>query len=350
MRDIKILRNPGYIYDLFYVYSLYYNYAYHQEKDMLDKNRDVSLKHIDKIRYTFPMKHLDLDLFFRINEKGVEFMSTYYFAKCIDDFSTEYSFNYVIRKLANTNELVKNLFEFYFPDFVCPGIEYLQSEQMNVARLVEKSDYDSDMKVRLYSFIIDPQRFINNLMHELMASEAVLNQYYESNAHRILEMYDMLDPEYVEQNFEGGVIDKSIFNTDQNLYATFCLLSNCCLRYINNQNILLFVLGVDFKEYLKELNDLDQQGDLDLCGFCRALGDEGRMDIINLLIEKGEVTSKDLERTLKFSGSTAYYHLSLMIKFGVVKTRHDGRLIYYSLNKDKFRVAAGELYRYAERR
>ena len=57
---------------------------------------------------------------------------------------------------------------------------------------------------------------------------------------------------------------------------------------------------------------------------------------------------RDIGRELGFTSTNAYYHLSMMTKAGIVKTRNQGRMVYYSLNKPFFRVIAETMNAYAE--
>lgn len=49
-----------------------------------------------------------------------------------------------------------------------------------------------------------------------------------------------------------------------------------------------------------------------------------------LLLQRSEVTCKDLEKIFNFSGSNAYHHITLLIKIGALKIRNEGKTIYYS--------------------
>ena len=69
---------------------------------------------------------------------------------------------------------------------------------------------------------------------------------------------------------------------------------------------------------------------------CGVLSETSRIEILKLLLERKEVTCKDLERIFNFSGSTAYHHLSLLTKIGAINVRNEKKIIYYSLNKKYF--------------
>ena len=77
--------------------------------------------------------------------------------------------------------------------------------------------------------------------------------------------------------------------------------------------------------------------------FGNAIGDISRAKILWFIWEKGEATCKDLEKEFDFSGSTAYHHITLMTRVGVLKTRNEGKTVYYSVNRKYFDTAVGVL-------
>ena len=46
------------------------------------------------------------------------------------------------------------------------------------------------------------------------------------------------------------------------------------------------------------------------------------------------------------SGTNAYYHLTILIKANVVRTRNQGRLVIYSLNREYFDFVGDLLQKY----
>ena len=85
----------------------------------------------------------------------------------------------------------------------------------------------------------------------------------------------------------------------------------------------------------------DQSEEPDLCSLGTALCEESRIKILNFLLEREEVTCKDLEKEFSFSGSTAYHHINIMAKSGLVKTRNEGKTILYSINAKYIRNIIG---------
>ena len=104
---------------------------------------------------------------------------------------------------------------------------------------------------------------------------------------------------------------------------------------------VVYLLGVDYTSIISALVKTQKKQPLEeLCG---ALGETSRMQILNLLLERKEVTCKDLEKFFNFSGSTAYHHISLLTKAGAVKVRNEGKTIYYSLNRRYFDAMISQL-------
>jgi ArsR family transcriptional regulator, virulence genes transcriptional regulator len=64
----------------------------------------------------------------------------------------------------------------------------------------------------------------------------------------------------------------------------------------------------------------------------KALNHKLRVQILKLLISKSETTVTEIYGELKLEQSVASQHLALMRRAGIVKTRRDGKFIYYSVN------------------
>ena len=64
------------------------------------------------------------------------------------------------------------------------------------------------------------------------------------------------------------------------------------------------------------------------------------------MLRKGEVIIKDIEQELGFTGTNAYYHLMLMMKAGMLKTRNRGRPVLYSIRKEYFEGLCDMLKKY----
>ena len=83
--------------------------------------------------------------------------------------------------------------------------------------------------------------------------------------------------------------------------------------------------------------------EIDCVAFCRALADETRQGILQLLQARGELCVSDIVDAFSSSQPTISHHLRLLRDAGLVTTRKDGKLIYYALNQDNVAECCGML-------
>ena len=105
------------------------------------------------------------------------------------------------------------------------------------------------------------------------------------------------------------------------------------------------ILGTDYISSLEYCISQSRLPELDVFG--NALAEKNRVEILDLIWRKEEITIKDIEQELGFTGTNAYYHLSLMIKAGMLRTRNQRRTVLYSINKRYFDVVRDMLSKYS---
>lgn len=70
----------------------------------------------------------------------------------------------------------------------------------------------------------------------------------------------------------------------------------------------------------------------------RALGDESRMQILDLLKDQGEMCAGQLLQSVKIVQSTLSHHMKVLTETGIVHCRRQGKWSYYSINKEMLKV------------
>lgn len=68
----------------------------------------------------------------------------------------------------------------------------------------------------------------------------------------------------------------------------------------------------------------------------KAVSHDLRLKIIKVINEHGEVNVNVIYNTLKIEQSITSQHLKSLREVSIVKTRREGKKIYYSLNTEKF--------------
>ncbi|HEY5379664.1 MAG TPA: metalloregulator ArsR/SmtB family transcription factor [Pseudolabrys sp.] len=77
--------------------------------------------------------------------------------------------------------------------------------------------------------------------------------------------------------------------------------------------------------------------------FLKALAHESRLIILCILAD-GEKSVSELERELNLRQPTVSQQLARLRVDGLVSTRRDGKIIYYSLASDEARIVIGAIY------
>jgi ArsR family transcriptional regulator len=82
----------------------------------------------------------------------------------------------------------------------------------------------------------------------------------------------------------------------------------------------------------------------DMVAFCKALGDETRQRILEILQSEGEKCVGDLVELFNVSQPTISHHLHFLKQANLVTSRRDGKQIYYRANQDKIVECCGMLF------
>ncbi len=84
---------------------------------------------------------------------------------------------------------------------------------------------------------------------------------------------------------------------------------------------------------------------IDCVSFCRALGDQTRQDILQLLQKKGEMRVSDIVVAFdRSSQPTISHHLKILKQESLVTSRRLGKEILYSLNEENVEQCCGMLW------
>jgi ArsR family transcriptional regulator len=82
----------------------------------------------------------------------------------------------------------------------------------------------------------------------------------------------------------------------------------------------------------------------DMVAFCKALGDETRQRILEILQSEGEKCVGDLVELFNVSQPTISHHLHFLKQANLVTSRRDGKQIYYRANQDNIVECCGMLF------
>lgn len=293
----------------------------------------------------FPPISNELLLFFHLTEDKKTFMTKFFFEPYKEQFASEsYNISVVQEALSDHDSVLENLLKFYFKDMDESALLECKTSISAINKLIKESDYSGDIKSALYSFFIDPSPIIRRLSYELMEKEFALTQRYDNYAKRLSALKENFDFELLCEGLKNGQQQKVDLTCFENIYISFCILNKNCIKSLFCENAAIAILGFDYIEQIDYLFIQNKLPELDVFG--NAVSETNRIHVLNLILERGEITIKDLEQEFGLTGTNAYYHLSLMIKAGMLKTRNRGRTVLYSINKNYFQVLCDMLGKY----
>ena len=331
MPDMKLLKEPGYIYDLMYIFCHKFNSKIYIENIPDNENKESYVKKLNNTLASFGEVPDDLYVFFHALESKSAFLPTYYFYPYQNNFLDSYDFKFLQKELLNKNKLIRNLIKFYFYEFDEETIVRCEESLGFLFSCIKKSEYSEEEKNRLYEFFMDPDPYIQQLQYELMAKEIKLSEYYKDNYQKIIDIYNQTTIELLEKQLKQYKNINVDFNNAP-VSVSYCLLYAYFLYILNCKDSSLSLLGCNYISFIESAND--EKNGIDLYTLGVALADESRVKIFEFILEKGEIICKDLEKAFSFSGSTAYHHITIMTRSGLIKTRNEGKTILYSVNKD----------------
>jgi len=81
----------------------------------------------------------------------------------------------------------------------------------------------------------------------------------------------------------------------------------------------------------------------DCVTFCKALADETRQRILEMLLEE-EMHVADIVDAFAVSQPTISHHLSVLKQAGLVTSRKEGKQVFYTVNRERVVECCGRLF------
>ncbi len=343
MPDLKLIKNPGYVYDLMFIFYYKFNADLIPER-FYTKEEDMKW-FCEEIKAFEPIPD-DLYIFFRLSPTKRCFLAINYFDNYSNLFKTEYDLAFLQKEINDHELFIKNVIRHYFDDLDDARVNECLGSNKYVFDLIKESEYDDKLKSKLYEFFIDPESYIRLLQYELMAKDVLLSSYYEKNYSRILDVYNELNYELLSERV-APIINSSVCETNSaNVSLSFCLLNKNLLRFNRHADGLLYIFGVDYLSSIehaaKRLIEPNPEQ------FGAALADASRVKMLEIILQKGKCTRKDLEAALGIPASTAYHHASTLEKCGLVRATISKKTQFYSIDKKYFSAIIDYLKKFSE--
>lgn len=349
MKNVKFIKEPGYVYDLFFIFALHFNQDHFIAQTINYNQSSEDTEFYTRIDNDYGNISDELLPFFYIKESGGRcFMATFYHKPYERYFSSAYNLQTVQTALLNHEEVITNLLKFYFMDIEDQELRECKRSLRAVGKMIKSSSYSDKIKTSLYAFFLEPDLVIQKLSYEMMEKSFQLSQHYEKNLRKLSDLQNQLDIDALTEKLKMCKTQTCNLDYFNEIYVTFCLLNKNLIKVSMSDKTIVLFLGFDYLNYLEYIIARDDVPELHV--FANALAEKNRVEILEMIYRQGEITIRDIEQQMGLTGTNAYYHLSLMIRANMLKTRNQGRTVLYSLNDRYFAVVCDMLSKYADRR
>ncbi len=345
MSNITFVKQPGFIYDLFSLFTIHFNEEYCLKNYVNPRKGETDVEYYKTLCDEFSPMSDELILFFNLMDDKKNFMSTYLFEPYCEKLSSdEFNMAFIYDAINDYEYITENLIKYYFRDVDDKTLENCRNSASALNKLIKNSNYNSDVKSALYSFFIEPEPVIRKLCDELKEKEAQLKQKYSKLNKKIAKVQEKFDFNELSIGLKSAKMHQGNLTCFENVSISFCMFNKNVIKTRYGDKIAIVILGLEYIDTIDYLLIQQETPELDVFG--NVLSEINRVYILNLILSKGEVTIKEIEQKFGLTGTNSYYHITLMIKAGMLKTRNQGRTILYSINKNYFRMLCGMLEKY----
>ncbi len=342
MREIRFIKSPGFVYDLFFIFTLYFNKDYCITKSMNYSKSEKDADYYNSLLLDYDNIPNELFPIFWQREDGKLFLTSYYFDKYKEHFMKDYDYDFIRCEILNKTNFFNNIVDFYFPDIDESDKAECRNSLTYASNLVKNSEYNDSVKSGLYLFFINPDEIIDTLVAALDSSKVKLELKYEKGEKQIGKLQSSFNDEEIIMKMNTIIDEPLDFENIRCFYVSHCLLNKNVVWFgVLDEESVMIMLGTDYNEAMDYM--IERRSVPELYIFGNAIAEKNRVEILNIMLEQGEVTVKEIEHRLGLTGTNAYYHLMLMLKANMLKTRVQGRVVYYSINNHYFKTVMNVL-------
>jgi len=337
MPNITFVDTPGKLYDLFFLFLLNFNKEQYLSDHPAQRISPEETAHYTQFLESYPPINDDLHIFFHADDSGTSFITRFYFDKCkLSMLRDAFDLAVVRKQLSDVNQVKENLLLHYFPTLTEAEKVACKNSVSDVNLVIKSSNLPGDLKASLYNFFIDPNGVLQTLRDELLEKSFIQELEYNRNLNTYQTLRKNFDFAPIENMLSHSKRGNADFANLSEVYVSFCTHCKDLIHYCSvEDNALFLMLGSKYENIISSLQDQEMYPDLKAFG--QAISDANRVAILDLIYKNGKVTAKEVEQDRGISAPNTYYHLSLMVKAGVLNSSNVGKTVYYTINGLYFR-------------
>ena len=342
--QIRFRQEIAVLWDTIYSFRLQYNRERFEEMAKDEEGIQEELKLVSLIPYT-PTD--EMAPFFHYLPETIGFLQQLlfrYFSGCHGNYN-EISVQSFFKALQNYNDVVMQLFLFYFPELeAARAAELLKSPADLVLAVRENKNCNDTIKNNLLAILLNPAREIQRLSYELVEREQQIKLLYEKKAEMLTQLRLQFTEEHMQKCWGEGAKDTTDLTRFDHVTVAFCALCKNVIYERFQNDSLLFVLGNEYEK--TQFPDESESNEEKFAACVTALGEKNRWLFFNYIFEHEGVTGKELEKEFGMTGPNVYYHLGALSRAELVKSESKGRNIHYYVDRDTIRRMRHYLERY----
>lgn len=332
---MEYTKSPGDIYDLFSLFAYHFNKKRYIEKYRIDDPSEYD-KMIDD--FTDGTEIDDkLNIFFCIGEK-CSFMEEKFLDAHKYDYYHESCFTDICERIKSA-DLFTEVLRFYTKNKRISAKEVLTADYLY--EILIKSDVPDRIGLQLMHFNFNRCAYKEILLKELTEKYELVKSYHNKKRKTIEKICEAVSDRSVRTRLFKAVS----FNPpeDEAVCFSVSLLHEKLLTVLNGKNTYLLI-GCGAPWFLDEVNSSIYGVNID--AISKALSENTRIELLNFIKSKGEITTTEIANTFSKGLTATYYHLNILSEAQALKYRNEGRTVYYSINSDFFNRYADLIRRF----
>lgn len=229
--------------------------------------------------------------------------------------------------LGDHEKIREMLSQYYF------GVESITVKE--ISQFCYKSELSSRLKSLIYEFLLFEDYFMGAVDKEVRYVSRAMQKIYDERAEEIEEAQKNFNMETFKQEIEelnmGDQWDEDV----EKVYVSFSLWNPYVVFREKAYGDVWWILGTKYEKALPVINEEK----IDLAVFGNALGDDVRQKILKAIIRNGELTVGEITKNIEGTPTTTLYHLDVLKKANIIKSRSSGRKVYCWLNEGELDLA-----------
>lgn len=308
--------------DLFSIFTYRFN-----EEEFLKKTSADPVEFEQKVQAILNNSSIndELFMFFYILNGKNSFIESKFLLDWGNDFSSPDYIREVCDKI-RAMDIFGEILKFYVEDN--NAIEQNMLSVDYLYGILRDSDIPDKIKFHIIHLNFNRNHYTELLISEINAKYDLLKKYYFKKSKFIDDNKELLLKDKVQIDLCGAAGISSEYRNDY-CFSVSCLYDKFIATLPNNGKTCI-VIGYETVQQLEELSLT--KNDVDVCMTCKALSDNLRVDIVNLIKEKGEMSTTEIARTFDKGLTAMFYHLNMLYDSQVLTIRNEGRTVFYDVN------------------